>query len=54
MASIPRSRLDVRLVDAGLAVSRERARALILAGRVKVGGAIVTKAGASVPADATV
>ena len=54
MASIPRSRLDVRLVDAGLAASRERARALILAGRVKVGGAVVSKAGASVPADATV
>ena len=33
----PRSRLDVRLVDEGLAVSRERARALILAGRVHGG-----------------
>ncbi len=54
MASIPRSRLDVRLVDEGLAVSRERARALILAGRVKVAGAVVSKAGASVPADAPV
>ena len=54
MASIPRSRLDVRLVDEGLAVSRERARALILAGRVKVGGAVVSKAGTSVPADAPV
>jgi len=54
MAPISRSRLDVRLVDEGLAVSRERARALILAGRVKVGGAVVSKAGASVPADAPV
>jgi 23S rRNA (cytidine1920-2'-O)/16S rRNA (cytidine1409-2'-O)-methyltransferase len=44
----------VRLVDEGLAASRERARALILAGRVKVGGAIVSKAGTSVPADAPV
>jgi len=54
MASTPRSRLDVRLVDEGLAASRERARALILAGRVKVGGAVVSKAGTSVPADAPV
>jgi 23S rRNA (cytidine1920-2'-O)/16S rRNA (cytidine1409-2'-O)-methyltransferase len=54
MASTPRSRLDVRLVDEGLAASRERARALILAGRVKVGGAVVSKAGTSVPAGAPV
>ena len=54
MASTPRSRLDVRLVDDGLAASRERARALILAGRVKVGGAVVSKAGTSVHADAPV
>jgi len=54
MASTPRSRLDVRLVDEGLAGSRERARALILAGRVKVGGAFVTKAGTSIPDDAPV
>jgi 23S rRNA (cytidine1920-2'-O)/16S rRNA (cytidine1409-2'-O)-methyltransferase len=45
-----RSRLDVRLVNEGLAASRERARALILAGRVKVGGEVVSKAGTPVPA----
>jgi 23S rRNA (cytidine1920-2'-O)/16S rRNA (cytidine1409-2'-O)-methyltransferase len=50
MTSPPRTRLDVRIVNEGLAVSRERARALILAGRVRAGGEIVTKAGASVPA----
>jgi 23S rRNA (cytidine1920-2'-O)/16S rRNA (cytidine1409-2'-O)-methyltransferase len=41
--------LDLRLVNDGLAASRERARALILAGRVKVGGEVVSKAGANVP-----
>jgi 23S rRNA (cytidine1920-2'-O)/16S rRNA (cytidine1409-2'-O)-methyltransferase len=54
MPATPRTRLDVRLVNQGLAVSRERARALILAGRVRVGGEVVSKAGASVTADAPV
>jgi len=54
MPSPPRTRLDVRLVNEGLAASRERARALILAGRVRVGGEVVSKAGASVPADARI
>lgn len=54
MASTPRTRLDVRLVNEGLAASRERARALILAGRVKVGGAVVSKAGANVPDGAAI
>ncbi|MGE5542996.1 MAG: TlyA family RNA methyltransferase [Bacillota bacterium] len=38
-------RLDVLLVNRGLAPSRERARAYILEGRVFVGGLMVTKAG---------
>jgi 23S rRNA (cytidine1920-2'-O)/16S rRNA (cytidine1409-2'-O)-methyltransferase len=46
--------LDVRLVNEGLAASRERARALILAGRVKVGGEVVSKAGANVPDGAAI
>jgi 23S rRNA (cytidine1920-2'-O)/16S rRNA (cytidine1409-2'-O)-methyltransferase len=54
MASTPRTRLDVRLVTDGLAASRERARALILAGRVKVDGEVVSKAGASVSDGAAV
>jgi 23S rRNA (cytidine1920-2'-O)/16S rRNA (cytidine1409-2'-O)-methyltransferase len=54
MASTPRTRLDVRLVNDGLAASRERARALILAGRVRVGGEVIGKAGASVPAAAPI
>jgi 23S rRNA (cytidine1920-2'-O)/16S rRNA (cytidine1409-2'-O)-methyltransferase len=48
MPPIPRIRLDARLVNEGLAASRERARALILAGRVRVAGAVVSKAGARV------
>jgi 23S rRNA (cytidine1920-2'-O)/16S rRNA (cytidine1409-2'-O)-methyltransferase len=47
-------RLDVVLVDLGLAPSRERARALILAGQVTVSGQVVSKAGAPVAADARV
>ena len=54
MPSTPRTRLDVRLVSEGLAASRERARALVLAGRVRVAGEIVSKAGTSVPADARI
>jgi 23S rRNA (cytidine1920-2'-O)/16S rRNA (cytidine1409-2'-O)-methyltransferase len=48
----PRERLDTLLVARGLAPSRERARALVLAGRVRVGGAAAAKAGALVPPDA--
>jgi 23S rRNA (cytidine1920-2'-O)/16S rRNA (cytidine1409-2'-O)-methyltransferase len=47
-------RLDVVLVDLGLAPSRERARALILAGQVTIDGQVVSKAGAPVKADARV
>jgi 23S rRNA (cytidine1920-2'-O)/16S rRNA (cytidine1409-2'-O)-methyltransferase len=47
-------RLDVLLVERGLAPSRERARALVLAGLVRVGGVVVPKAGTSVPADAEI
>jgi len=47
-------RLDVVLVERGLAPSRERARALILAGQVTVDGQVVSKAGAPVAADARV
>jgi len=43
-----KTRLDVALVDRGLAASRERARALIMAGQVRVDGQVVSKAGASV------
>ena len=49
-----RTRLDELVVERGLAGSRERARALILAGQVTVDGAAVTKAGAQVDASADV
>ena len=49
-----RMRLDRLLVERGLAPSRERAQALILAGRVLVGDAPATKAGHEVALDAPV
>src|SRR4051794_3657245 len=49
-----KARLDVVLVDRGLAPSRERARALILAGQVTIDGQVVSKAGAPVKPDARV
>ena len=47
-----RARLDTLLVEQGLAASRERARALILAGQVTVDGAVASKAGTPVAAGA--
>ena len=49
-----RVRLDALVVDRGLAPTRARARALVLAGQVRVDGATVSKAGAAVPDDANV
>lgn len=49
-----RSRLDQLLVARGLAQSRERARALLMAGHVSVDGRVITKAGALVDPDADV
>ncbi|MEZ4770578.1 MAG: TlyA family RNA methyltransferase [Caldilineales bacterium] len=46
-----RQRLDVLLVERGLADSREKARALIMAGAVLVGDEPATKAGKEVPLD---
>jgi 23S rRNA (cytidine1920-2'-O)/16S rRNA (cytidine1409-2'-O)-methyltransferase len=45
------SRLDAALVSRGLTVSRERARSLILAGLVRVNGAMISKAGSPVSPD---
>ena len=49
MAATARTRLDLLLVSRGLAATRERARAQILAGQVRVDGVPVTKAGTAVP-----
>ena len=52
MARTEKMRLDVLLTDRGLAASRERARALILAGRVLVSEQKIDKPGTAVAADA--
>lgn len=49
-----KQRLDVLLVERGLAQSRERARALILAGRVLVSEQKVDKPGSAVSAEAPI
>ena len=49
-----RRRIDAELVERGLFASRERARAAVLAGEVRVGGVVVTKAGQSVEPDAVI
>ena len=51
---MPKSRLDALLVSRGLAQSRERARALVLAGEVEVNGRPITKAGTSVDESAAI
>jgi len=55
MPDLPlKNRLDKLLVSRGLAASRERAQALILAGKVLVDEQRVDKAGAQVAADAVI
>jgi 23S rRNA (cytidine1920-2'-O)/16S rRNA (cytidine1409-2'-O)-methyltransferase len=49
-----KTRLDLLLVDRGLAASRERARALILAGRVLVREQKIDKPGAAVQEDSPI
>lgn len=46
-----KKRLDVLLVDLGLAESRTRAQALVLEGKVRVGGQVETKASKQVDAE---
>ena len=43
-----KERLDKLLVDRGLAETRNRAQALIMAGKVRADGAVVTKAGTQI------
>jgi 23S rRNA (cytidine1920-2'-O)/16S rRNA (cytidine1409-2'-O)-methyltransferase len=49
-----KSRLDLLLVARGLAASREKAQAMILAGRVEVDGRRVDKAGTAIAPDADI
>lgn len=47
-------RLDLLLVERGMAESRAKAQALIMAGEVRVAGQVVDRAGANIPLDAEV
>lgn len=51
---MPKIRLDLLLVSRGLVATRERARAMILAGDVRVAGVPVTKAGTAVDTEAAI
>lgn len=53
-AKAQKLRLDVLIVQRGLAPSRERAQALLLAGQVRVGGIALIKAGTQVTTDAKI
>lgn len=52
--STTKLRIDKLLLDRGLATSRERAQALVLAGKVLVNGQKIEKAGAAVDASAEI
>ncbi|HEU5161911.1 MAG TPA: S4 domain-containing protein, partial [Thermoanaerobaculia bacterium] len=54
MAAPKRIRLDVALVERGLAPTRARAQSLVMARRVRVDGAWVEKPGAPVSVDDTI
>ncbi|HZK66694.1 MAG TPA: TlyA family RNA methyltransferase, partial [Chloroflexota bacterium] len=49
-----KTRLDLLILERGLAASREQARALIMAGEVTVVGQVMDKPGSRVESDATV
>ena len=49
-----KERLDLLIVAQGLAPSRERAQALVLAGQIRVSGAKIDKAGTQVATDARI
>lgn len=52
MAKVAKERADLLVVEQGLAPSREKARALILAGQVFAGDRRIEKAGEAVPVEA--
>jgi 23S rRNA (cytidine1920-2'-O)/16S rRNA (cytidine1409-2'-O)-methyltransferase len=51
---MPKTRLDLLLVERGLAESRSLAQALIMAGQVRVGGQVEIKPSAQVPPEAEI
>ncbi len=54
MNKVPKERLDLLLVSRGFCETRQKAKALILAGEVAVNGSVVTKSGMSLPADSEI
>jgi len=54
MKKPPRVRLDQLLVDRGLAESRSKAQALVLAGEVKVDGSLAAKPGQAVSSESSI
>ena len=51
---VTKQRLDLLLVERGVAPSRQRAQALLLAGQIRVNGARMDKPGTPVPIDAQI
>ena len=51
---MPKMRLDLLLVDLGLAESRAKAQALVMAGQVRVDGQVVDRVATNVPHDSQV
>jgi 23S rRNA (cytidine1920-2'-O)/16S rRNA (cytidine1409-2'-O)-methyltransferase len=50
---MPKVRLDMLLVERGLAESRAKAQAMIMAGQVRVAGQVALKPATAIPADST-
>jgi 23S rRNA (cytidine1920-2'-O)/16S rRNA (cytidine1409-2'-O)-methyltransferase len=51
---MPKTRLDLMLVERGLAESRAKAQALVMAGQVRVDGQVVDRPAANVPLEANI
>lgn len=51
---IPKARIDILLVEHGLAESREKAKAMIMAGEVFIKDKMIDKAGTAVPLDSEI
>jgi 23S rRNA (cytidine1920-2'-O)/16S rRNA (cytidine1409-2'-O)-methyltransferase len=54
MAQVRKERLDLYMVEQGLADSRQKAQRLIMAGQVHVGDRLIDKPGTRIPTDAKV